>query len=71
MSVGNAARPEDLVTFGDIREALGVTRQRASVIVGERRFPAPWFVSRDGTTRLWLRAEVETWLDANRPDWRG
>jgi hypothetical protein len=62
--------PSELITVGDIRAALGVSRNRAYAITTHFRFPAPWFVSRDGTVRLWLREEVETWLDANRPSWR-
>jgi predicted DNA-binding transcriptional regulator AlpA len=65
------AYPEDLVTFGQIRATLGVGRARGYQITRDRDFPAPWFVSEDGTVRLWLRADVERWLDRNRPDWRG
>lgn len=65
------ARAEDLVSFGDVRAALGLSRQRANVIVSRRDFPAPWLTTSDGQTRLWRRAEVEAWLDANRPGWRG
>jgi hypothetical protein len=63
-------RPEDLVTFGEVRAALGVTKQRAAVITRDHRFPPPWYVSADGTVRLWRRADVEAWLDVNRPGWR-
>ncbi|WP_235013985.1 hypothetical protein [Parafrankia sp. Ea1.12] len=56
--------------MGDIRATLGVSRNRAYAITTHFRFPAPWFISRDGTVRLWLRSEVEAWLDANRKGWR-
>jgi hypothetical protein len=65
------ARAADLVTFGQLRELLGVGRTRAQTIVGEHRFPRPWFISEDGKTRLWRRQDIEPWLDVNRPGWRG
>ncbi|MEX5632156.1 hypothetical protein [Parafrankia sp. FMc2] len=66
----DCARPRDLVTFGDIRAWLGVGRTRGYTITRDRDFPAPWFTSTDGTVRLWLRTDVEAWLDANRQGWR-
>ncbi|ONH33712.1 hypothetical protein BL253_01125 [Pseudofrankia asymbiotica] len=60
-----------MVTFGEIRAALGVAKSRAWTITRDRDFPAPWFVSADGQIRLWLRSDVEAWLDQHRPDWRG
>lgn len=68
---GPAAYADELVTFGEVRAALGVAKSRAWTITRDRDFPAPWFVSADGQIRLWRRAEVETWFDANRPGWRG
>lgn len=65
------ARAVDLVTFGQVRAWLGVARARGNVITNDYRFPRPWFVSEDGKTRLWRRAEVEAWLDENRAGWRG
>jgi predicted DNA-binding transcriptional regulator AlpA len=63
--------PSDLITAGDIRAALGVSRNRAYAITTHYRFPTPWYVSRDGTVRLWIKAEVGAYFDANRPDWGG
>lgn len=58
------------MTFGDVRRALGLSKQRATVIVNDRRFPSPWYAHPTDAVRLWLRADVESWLDANRPGWR-
>jgi predicted DNA-binding transcriptional regulator AlpA len=64
------AYPEDLCTFGQIRAWLGVSRARAYQVTAQRRFPEPWFTGDDGHVRLWRRADVEHWLDENRPGWR-
>ncbi len=64
------AAPSDLITFGDIRAVLGVAKSRAWTITRDRDFPAPWFTSADGSQRLWLRSDVEVWLDQHRPGWR-
>lgn len=66
----DCARPGDLVTFGRLRDILGVGRTRAQTIAGERRFPSPWWTSEDGKMRLWRWRDLEPWLDANRPGWR-
>jgi predicted DNA-binding transcriptional regulator AlpA len=64
------ALPGDLMTFTEIRERLGVGKSRAHSISTHFAFPRPWFVDRDGRIRLWRRAEVDAWFDANRPGWR-
>ncbi|CAI7979436.1 conserved hypothetical protein [Frankia sp. Hr75.2] len=64
------AHPSELVTFGQIRATLGVSKARGYQITRDRDFPAPWYTSDDGTVRLWRRADVEGWLDANRKGWR-
>lgn len=66
----DCARPGELVTFGDIRAMLGVGRTRGYTVTRDRDFPAPWFESADGTTRIWRRPEVEVWLDRHRRGWR-
>jgi predicted DNA-binding transcriptional regulator AlpA len=43
----------------EIAELLGVTHQRASVIVRQPGFPKP--VGRAGQSRLWHRREVTAW----------
>lgn len=65
-----AATPDELVGFAEVRETLGTAKARAYVITRDRDFPAPWYVDRDGRFRLWLRADVEHWLDQHRPGWR-
>ncbi len=65
------ARPSELVTFTEIREALGVGKSRAHTITTHFAFPRPWFTDRDGRIRLWRRTAVEAWMDAHRPGWRG
>ena len=49
----------------EIADLLGVTKQRAHQIAGEKRFPAP--VAADVRGRGWSRSEVQAW--ARR--WRG
>lgn len=67
------AVPSELITFGEVRTWLAVSENRAQVITADRRlaFPDPWYVSENGRVRLWRRSDVEAWLDANRPGWRG
>jgi hypothetical protein len=62
-----AARASELVTSGQIYRWLGVRRQRGNTITSDYRFPRPWFISEDGLTRIWRRALVVAWFDANRP----
>ncbi|WP_322753302.1 hypothetical protein [Frankia sp. Cas3] len=63
------ATPDDLIGFGELRELLGVARSRAHTITRDRDFPAPWYTGEK--ERLWLRVDVEAWLDTHRPGWRG
>ncbi|WP_220386581.1 AlpA family transcriptional regulator [Frankia sp. ArI3] len=62
------ATPADLIGFGELRELLGVARSRAHTISRDRDFPPPWYAGEK--ERLWLRADVEAWLDRHRPGWR-
>lgn len=66
--------------MGVVREWLGVRASRAHTISRDRSFPEPWYVGEK--ERLWLRAEVVAWFEANRaaraaeldatePGWRG
>ncbi len=64
------ATPDELVGIAEVRAALGVAKARAYVISRYRDFPPPWYVGDDGRVRLWLRSEVEIWLDQHRPGWR-
>jgi prophage regulatory protein len=58
------------VNVSEIAEILGVTHQRASVIVRQRGFPKP--VGREGQSRLWDRREVTAWAKKWRREkpWR-
>jgi len=62
------ATPADLIGFGELRALLGVARSRAHTISRDRDFPAPWYTGEK--ERLWLRVDIETWMDRNRPGWR-
>jgi hypothetical protein len=61
-------RELDLVDISDIGHMLGVGRSRADTISRYRGFPEPAVAK--PRVRLWHRADVVRWLDANRPDWR-
>jgi predicted DNA-binding transcriptional regulator AlpA len=54
----------------EIAELLGVTHQRASVIVRQPGFPKP--VGYEGQSRLWDRREVTPWAEKWRKEkpWR-
>jgi hypothetical protein len=58
------------VNVSEIAELLGVTHQRASVIVRQPEFPAP--VGREGQCRRWDRREVAAWAKKWRREkpWR-
>lgn len=82
-----APRPDDeTVTLGELRNAVDidelrtllgrtsrrgerVARSYATTVADSRRFPEP--IVDHPRLRLWLRADVEAWLDTNRPGWRG
>jgi hypothetical protein len=59
-----------MVNVSEIAELLGVTHQRASVIVRQPGFPAS--VGREGQSSLWDRHEVTAWAKAWRRErpWR-
>jgi hypothetical protein len=65
---------EDAVDIATLQTLLGarrgepVSRAWAQNIAGRRGFPLP--VLDHPRLRLWLRPEVEQWLDQNRPGWR-
>jgi hypothetical protein len=66
-----------LVDVDRLRDLLSPTTRRrertsrsyASAVAGSRGFPPPLIDYL--RLRLWLRADVERWLDRNRPGWRG
>jgi len=45
-----------------------VSRARAQNVAGRRGFPLP--ILDHPRLRLWLRPEVEAWLEQHRPGWR-
>lgn len=63
-----------LVDVDELRGMLGrergrrVSRPRATQVVVTKGFPDP--LVDHPRLRLWLRADVEAWLDRNRPGWR-
>lgn len=50
----------------EIRARLGVSRQRAYIIVGRRDFPAPWAELSRG--KVWRSTDVEAWIAQHRPE---
>ncbi|MBL7493895.1 hypothetical protein I6A60_31245 [Frankia sp. AgB1.9] len=66
---------QDAVDIATLQVLLGakkgepVSRAWAQNIAGRRGFPLP--VLDHPRLRLWLRGDVEAWMDANRPGWRG
>jgi hypothetical protein len=67
----------DLVSTDDLRDLLGrasrrgdrVSRSYAMEVANSKGFPDP--LIEHARIRLWLRSDVEAWLDRNRPGWRG
>jgi predicted DNA-binding transcriptional regulator AlpA len=50
----------DLVSVAEIRELLGVSRQRVHQLIrADPTFPTP--VAQLGVGRIWLRRDVEIW----------
>ncbi|CAJ60882.1 hypothetical protein FRAAL2233 [Frankia alni ACN14a] len=66
----------DLVDIDELRTLLGRTSRRgervarsyADSISNSKGFPDP--LVEHPRLRLWLRADVEEWLDGHRPGWR-
>jgi prophage regulatory protein len=58
----------DLFPMGpdEIRTRLGVSRQRAYIIMGRRDFPEPWRELAMG--KVWRSTDVETWIRQHRPE---
>lgn len=57
----------ELVPMGaeEIRVRLGVSRQRAYILIKRRDFPAPWRVLARG--EVWRSTDVEAWIREHRP----
>lgn len=69
------AELRDLVDIDQLRDLLGrgrgerMSRSYATTIANRKGFPDP--LIDHPRLRLWRRGDVERWLDANRPGWRG
>lgn len=50
----------------EIRVRLGVSRQRAYIIIGRRDFPEPWRKLARGN--VWRSTDVEAWIRVHRPE---
>jgi len=59
---------EELFPMGaqEIRERLGVSTQRAYIIVGRKDFPDPWRQLARG--KVWRSTDVERWIREHRPE---
>ncbi|MCM3884124.1 hypothetical protein [Frankia sp. R82] len=68
------AELDSLISVEDLTHLLGrlrgdrVSRSYANRIANQKGFPDP-LIDRP-QLRLWLRADVEAWLDRNRRGWR-
>lgn len=49
----------------EIRDRLGVSRQRVQQLMTRPDWPAPYEVLAMG--KIWLRDDVETWIRQHRP----
>jgi prophage regulatory protein len=50
----------------EIRERLGVSRQRAYILINRRDFPLPWRELAMG--KVWRSTDVEVWIAEHRPE---
>lgn len=57
----------DLEPMGpdEIRVRLGVSRQRAYIVMNRRDFPEPWRELAMG--KVWRSTDVEAWVAEHRP----
>ncbi|MFY1632578.1 helix-turn-helix transcriptional regulator [Solwaraspora sp. WMMB335] len=55
----------ELVGAAEIGHMLGVSRQRVHVITRSKGFPEP--VAELVMGSVWLKADVERWIQENRP----
>ncbi|MFD6640298.1 helix-turn-helix transcriptional regulator [Micromonospora chalcea] len=57
--------PKHLYGRGEIARRLGVSRQRAGEIIDRPDFPEPY--DRLGMGSVWLKSDVEAWIEKHRP----
>lgn len=50
----------------EIRQRLGVSRQRAYIVINRKDFPDPWVELAMG--KVWKSTDVEAWIKQHRPD---
>lgn len=50
----------------EIQNRLGVSRQRAYILIGRKDFPDPWAELAMG--KVWRSTDVEKWIRAHRPE---
>lgn len=50
----------------EIRMRLGVSRQRAYILMNRRDFPEPWRELAMG--KVWRSTDVEAWIKVHRPE---
>jgi prophage regulatory protein len=50
----------------EIRARLGVSRQRAYILMNRRDFPEPWRELAMG--KVWRSSDVEAWIRVHRPE---
>lgn len=50
----------------EIRQRLGVSRQRAYIVMNRRDFPEPWVELAMG--KVWRSTDVEAWVAKHRPE---
>ncbi|WP_433688980.1 helix-turn-helix transcriptional regulator [Micromonospora carbonacea] len=55
----------ELMGAAEIQERLGVSRQRAYILINRRDFPPPVATLRMGN--VWLKSDVEAWIVEKRP----
>jgi predicted DNA-binding transcriptional regulator AlpA len=57
--------PDELAGLSEIMALLGVTKRTALKYVNRPEFPEP--IDRLSTGRVWRRADVQNWAQANLP----
>lgn len=50
----------------EIRQRLGISRQRAYILIGRKDFPDPWRELARG--KVWRSTDVEAWIRKHRPE---
>jgi predicted DNA-binding transcriptional regulator AlpA len=50
----------------EIRDRLGVSRQRAYIVINRKDFPDPWRELAMG--KVWRSTDVEAWIREHRPE---